>query len=217
MSTLLDMTGQRHGRLTILRRDPERSPRARWITRCDCGTEKSIDGVKIRAGEIASCGCLNRELKSQRGRARVRHGLSGSPTWVTWAGMKARCTNPNAVGYEYYGARGVKVCQRWMDSFEAFVADMGLRPPGLTIDRIDGSKDYEPGNCRWATPLEQVRNRSTSFLATIGEETLSVREWCRRFGIGHNPVYDLIHEGVAPAEALAAVLQRRGKQCHSLS
>lgn len=88
-----------------------------------------------------------------------RHGWSGTPTYTSWKTMHNRCADPNATGYEYYGGKGIKVCERWR-SFEAFLTDMGVRPEGRTLDRIDGSRDYEPGNCRWASPFEQTHNRT---------------------------------------------------------
>jgi hypothetical protein len=120
-----------------------------YVCRCSCGTEFTAEGDKIKRGHTRSCGCINESLK---------HGKVGSSTYGIWAAMKTRCLNQNSPAYPYYGARGITVCERWME-FRKFLEDMGERPPGLSIDRIDNDKGYEPGNCRWATPLEQSHNR----------------------------------------------------------
>lgn len=112
-----------------------------------------------------------------------------SPTYRTWRGMIQRCTNPKAHEFSSYGGRGIHVCERWLDSFEAFLADMGERPEGTTLDRYpDNDGDYEPGNCRWATRAEQARNSSRARLVEINGETDTIMSWCRRYGINHQTV-----------------------------
>jgi hypothetical protein len=159
---LHDLSGLRIGRLTVIGRAPNgKSRETRWNVRCDCGTVKAVGAPKLVAATTTSCGCLARELSSQRrrGKALTRtHGMTDTPTYSTWCAMKTRCTNANFPGYELYGARGITVCARWLN-FENFLADMGERPPRLTIDRIDPNGNYEPGNCRWATPSQQRRNQ----------------------------------------------------------
>lgn len=127
-----------------------------WRCACDCGAALVVKKAYLISGDTASCGCLRREkaaaLKKSHGKAH-----SGS-TYDIWVLMRQRCNNPNANGFRYYGGRGIAVCQRW-DSFEAFLHDMGERPPGLTLDRINPDGNYEPGNCRWATWETQNRNK----------------------------------------------------------
>jgi hypothetical protein len=149
MPALVDMSGRKVARLTILERSARRNATgsAFWRCRCDCGNEIEVSGVNIRNGQTQSCGCVH-----------ITHGMTLSPEYRIWRGMHQRCTNPNSTKYENYGGRGITVCDRWR-SFENFYADMGPRPEGLTIERINNEQGYGPGNCKWATYSEQNLNR----------------------------------------------------------
>lgn len=161
------MVGHKFGRLTVLARAdskrPElRWPQIRWLVVCECGIQKEVDGNGLRNGNTKSCGCLRVEV----GRAtNFKHGgapITGeAPEYVSWRGMVDRCSRSAHKSWKNYGGRGIQVCARWRDSYEAFLADMGRKPtPQHSIDRYpDNGGNYEPTNCRWATPLEQTRNR----------------------------------------------------------
>ena len=129
--------------------------------------------------------------------------MSSTRVYSIWRTMKNRCLLKTDPFYHAYGARGIKVCARWLESFENFYADMG-DPPSAdhSIDRRDGNGDYEPGNCRWATVLEQANNRSSNRLLRIGEETASLAEWSRRTGIAPSTIRERLVRGWSPERAL---------------
>ena len=183
----MDLTGRRFGRLTILSRSKNRARRVYWKCRCKCGTEKEVASVALRKGEILSCGCYSRDIQPKRMTALhaiIRtHGMSRTPTYRIWGGMIGRCHNSNNSNYERYGAKGIYVCERWRD-FRNFLADMGKRPSSEhSIDRIDNSKGYEPGNCRWATAHQQNNNSAGLRLIIHGGRTLTLTQWAERTGI----------------------------------
>lgn len=158
MSAPTIQIGTKYGRLAVVER-ASGTARARWLCRCDCGAERVVFGYNLRSGATASCGCLRAEMVAEKNRAKAPHGLTRSPTHKSYWAMISRCEQPGNASFARYGGAGVKVCARWRESFTAFVEDVGLRPAGTTLDRIENTKGYEPGNCRWATPKEQARNR----------------------------------------------------------
>jgi hypothetical protein len=182
---ILDITGEKFGRLTALRRLGSKSGQSRWECECECGTIKSYALYQIKSGKTQSCGCLQKELTIARS---TIHGHSKreemTDTYNIWCGIKARCFNENEPAYKNYGARGITMCDRWNDSYESFLEDMGERPSKKhSIDRIDNEKGYEPGNCKWATRAEQARNNRRNVWIEYNGQKKTLCDWADELNI----------------------------------
>lgn len=175
--------GYVHGRLTVLAFEPNPADpkHPKYRCRCTCGREKSIGVWAMK--RTHSCGCIKVEML----KAKATHGMSNTPEFKRWADMIARCSKSSRADFERYGGRGVTVCQRWLDSFAAFYADMGPRPsPKHSIDRINNDQGYTPENCRWATATEQRVNQRRVTLIDHEGLSLTLKEWSRRLGLNYD-------------------------------
>ena len=180
-----DLSGSRFGRLAVMERTSER--RGGYVVYrclCDCGTEKGIASNSLRNGHTRSCGCLEIEnrkrINSEFGSRTTTHGMHKTAAYKSWVGMKSRCASK---GEKHYHGKGVQVCKRWSESFEAFLSDMGTPKRGQSIDRIDNSGNYEPGNCRWTDSKTQCRNRSNNVFVENQGEVMTVAEYAERSGM----------------------------------
>jgi hypothetical protein len=191
MGKLIDLTGQKFGRLTVIERSVSgKHGNARWLCRCDCGGQKTARSGHLIQGRTKSCGCLNAEMSSQR---KFKHGCTNTPEFIAWVHIKQRCYNKKDKRYDDYGGRGIKVCDRWLKSFDFFLEDMGLRPIDCSsIDRIDVNGNYEPDNCRWANQTTQANNTRSNRRIEFNGLSLTVSEWGRATGIKSSVIRDRI-------------------------
>jgi len=174
----IDLTGRVVGRWTVVARvENDAVGGAVWLCRCECGVEKRIRGLVLRDGRSRSCGCLRVDTTVARS---TKHGFAPSgrqpPTYHSWLGMKARCTNPKHKSYPDYGGRGIKVCERWM-AFENFYADMGEKPARTSLERANNEGNYEPGNCYWASPTQQANNMRSNRVIAFRGVSRNLGEW----------------------------------------
>lgn len=175
----LDLTGQRFGGLVAIRRALPAGKQSRWLCRCDCGSESTVHLGNLRNGHTVSCGC-QRSITTTT--LKTKHSMYGTPAYRSWSAMLTRCNNPRNNKYPDYGGRGISVCASWHD-FSSFFADMGPRPEGATLGRIDNDGNYEPGNCEWQCDTTQARNKRNTALFTFRGRTETLQAHCESTGI----------------------------------
>lgn len=178
MRKIVDLTGQRFGRLIVVGQAGRKYSNVSWLCKCDCGAEIKLVGYSLKRGTTKSCGCLKKEFATEYAK---KHGMTGTAEYISWTQMLARCRNENNDAYPRYGGRGIKICGRWLESFENFYTDMGERPnKEYSLDRIENNSNYEPDNCRWATPTEQANNTRENIYLLFEGEKLTISEWERK-------------------------------------
>ena len=154
-----DLTEKAFGRLIVVRAAAKIRGKSAWCCACACGESHTATARNLLAGNTRSCGCLQREEASAKRSIHRQSHQANAVEYHTWVAMRARCRDSGGVYWPNYGWRGITVCARWDSSYENFIADMGPRPAGTSIDRVNNDGNYEPGNCRWATPKQQANNR----------------------------------------------------------
>lgn len=214
MSRIYNLHGQEFGYLKVVgiaEQRPEHWGQLAWLCRCRCGNTKEVTSRNLRAGRTKSCGCARVELVAEKN---IKHGKAANgkldQVYRVWIEMKQRCYNHKNKRYEQYGGRGIKVCGRWLNSFENFAADMGPRPGSgkqgcrseYSIDRRENDGDYEPGNCYWATRSQQAGNKSTTPLLSHNGKTMSVRSWSKEIGVSYKTLVRRLAANLSIAEAL---------------
>lgn len=204
---MIDLSGRRFGSLTVVSfrgvTKHKASRHYRWACECDCGRTVDVDGSYLRSGHTKSCGCMRRALVSQ---AMTRHGETAggkeSAEFVVWKSMIQRCSDHNSKSFPNYGGRGITVCDRWR-KFENFLADMGRRPPGMSIERRDVDGPYAPNNCCWATASEQARNRRDRITVRRCGRDVPLKTACEEVGLSYHTVWQRINRlGWSPDRAL---------------
>jgi hypothetical protein len=182
MSKKIDMIGKRFGRLLVTGEAGRIGSLLAFACQCECGNTVSVRGPSLRSGNTTSCGCVH---KAMVGELNKKHGQTRTAEYSIWQNMISRCTNPNVECYSRYGERGITVCDEWR-VFENFYADMGNRPDGMTLDRIDNEGPYSKENCRWATAKEQARNTRRTQLVEFGGKTQCLKDWADEVGLAYN-------------------------------
>jgi len=211
MPKLVDITGMRFGRLTVskhLGRGLGKSRSHFWLCLCDCGASVNVNGSCLRGGATKSCGCLQRDMARSVGDRTKTHGMTKTTTYNVWASMIQRCHNANAKDYERYGGRGILVCEAWQ-AFDAFLRDMGERPLGKSLDRIDNEKGYSPENCRWVNAKIQQRNKRNNRIITHDGKTMTLAEWSAAAGISQITLGARLRNGWDEAAAITTPVAKK--------
>lgn len=207
MAKRVDITGKRFGKLTVIKisrhKNMKDGKRILWLCECDCGNFSEVLTYSLKSGNTKSCGC-----KKYEGNRRS-HGLSKSSEYHIWNDIKQRCHNSNNSAYYNYGSRGIRVCNRWLNSFEDFITDMGNRPSHKhTIDRIDNNGDYSPENCRWATRKEQSRNTGRTKIIEWKNEYHCLKDWSKIIGINYSTLQNRFKGGWSIEKAFTQPVQK---------
>ena len=220
MPALKDLTGMTFDRLIVLNRDGYKGVVIAWKCRCTCGKETVVTGGSLTSGNTRSCGCIKREQTTE---IFTKHGCAGNRRaegrtreYRIWIAMKTRCSNPRQRSWANYGGRGIRVCKRWLNSFAAFLGDMGPCPTGMSIDRYpDKDGNYKPSNCRWATSSQQAFNRHLRHPVTFRGITDSILGWSSRSGLPVNAIVCRLRNNWSVDRALTQELRITKRSCES--
>lgn len=201
-----DLTGQKFGRLTVLRRVQDHYyPSGRhdvcYECECDCGNTVNVLSIHLRSGHTVSCGCYRVETSRD---TFTTHGMTNTRLYSIWKNMRERCFNPNHKNFEIYGGRGITMCHEWVEDFANF-AEWSVNngyTEELTLDRIDVNRNYEPSNCRWVTQKDQCNNTRRNIVVEIDGETKTLKQWCEFYGLKYGTVSSRVKRGWSPKDAV---------------
>ena len=193
MGKFIDLTGQKFGRLTVIKRAENYTPpcgktQVQWYCKCECGNFCTVSGTHLKTQKVFSCGCYQKEKAKETATHKfTSHGASKESIYKTWINIKSRCFNTHSERYKDHGGRGITMCDRWRNSFEAFYEDVSKLPnygkEGYSINRIDNDGNYEPNNVEWADDITQANNKRNNRLITFNGKTQTATEWARETGI----------------------------------
>lgn len=199
-----DLTGKKFGKWTVMKRAGRSKQGALWECLCECGNINKVRGTYLHNGESKSCGCCRAESARKHGHNTTK---GKSKTYSSWESMIQRCTNPNNKHFNRYGGRGITICESWRD-FPNFLADMGERPDGLSLDRINNNRGYSPDNCRWATDSQQNNNRANSRFVTVNGYTDTIPNHARRYNINVKSARNRIYLGWSPMDTFMIPIKK---------
>lgn len=207
----MDYTGRKFHRYTVLKSAGYQGKSPMLLCRCDCGTERLVQKGNLIRGRSRSCGCLQREELVARN---IKHGLAPrgkkSSEFIAWRSMMQRCVNPKNHNFPNYGARGITVCAQWSENYANFLEDMGPKPSHVhSLERIDNNGNYEPGNCKWALPREQNRNRRNVHTILVEGNHVTLKEACDYYGAYYPTVRRRIYKGITLEEAIGTPIRGR--------
>lgn len=194
MAARLDLTGMRFGRLTAVS-SFKVTAKTTWVCECDCGKSTTVTCGDLRAGKTKSCGCLKEDIQALWTPRHTQHRLSGIPEYSVWRQALRRCSNGKDKAFRNYGGRGISMCAEWANNFTVFLADMGPRPAGMTLERRDNNRGYDPGNCEWADRRTQGNNKRSNKHITHDGKTLTLREWADLLGINYSTLRSRVSSG----------------------
>lgn len=201
----VDLMGQTFGRLTVVERaENNKQGKARWRCVCECGGTKTVVGTDLTWGKTRSCGCLQKQTVAKLGKMSSTHNETKTRLYILWGAMKERCYTPSCTAYRTYGAKGIRVCKEWLESYEAFrnwALSHGYTD-NLTLDRIDFNGDYCPENCRWVTMKEQQNNKRSNRFIEYQGLSLTTAQWAEKFGMTRGCLFRRLERGLPIEKAL---------------
>lgn len=215
MGKVIDLTGKRFGKLTVIKKhNQDKWGGWNWLCRCDCGNETIVSGGHLRSLKTKSCGCSRKETKN------FTHKMTGSRLYKVWRAMKSRCYYEESEMFKHYGGRGITVCDEWKNSFISFYDwsmkngyDENAERGQCTIDRIDVNGNYEPNNCRWAAIKQQANNTRRNHFIKYNGKTQTVSQWANELGVEPDSIFNRLRKGFTEEEALTLKFNEHRKRC----